>query len=215
MGEAAGSDKRDPLGLRIARFSQGLTELPGALQRRQWRPLAVDVGGNHRQVIAWRQEVKRNHDAVVEFPLLRVAHIDVFQNGPDQARCKIGISGNTGPGDTQPLLFFHRPLVAFGHSHAIGRHVVHEEIGEMLGGHHHQRIRARVFQLSAHDVHVRIKPFAQALLGALITSGNTRRVTANAGEHEAHCSVMAYRPPRTGPCLSTPSRIALRYSFHS
>ena len=208
MRKPAGPDQRDSFGLLVAGPAQALAEFPGAFQGCERRTLAVDVGGYDGKVVTGSQEVERHHHPVIESPFLGVTHVHIFHNHPDQALREFGIAGNAGLADAQPFLVLDRALVAVRHTQAIGRHVVHEEIGEVLGRNHDQRVRPGRFHTSAHRVHPGVEPLALRLVGALVTSGDSGGVAANAGEYQAHVPVIAYRPERTGPCRSTPSRMA-------
>ena len=142
VGDAAGAHHGDAFRRGVAGLAQRSAELVGSWQGRQRRPLAVDVDWNHRQIGLRQQEVQRHHDAVVELPLLRVSEVDAGHDALDQAagqgrRPRIGAWR-----DGEPLRVLDGALVALRHAHAVGRHVVHEEVGEVLGGDDHQRIRA-------------------------------------------------------------------------
>ena len=80
MRDAARSEKRDALLLRVAGTPQGATELVGPVQRRQGRALTIDVHRNHRDVVVRRHEVQRHHDAVIELPLLGIGEIELVQH---------------------------------------------------------------------------------------------------------------------------------------
>ena len=76
VGNAARSHQGDAFINSVASRPQRPAELIGPVRRRQRRPLAIDVRGNHRHVVCRRQKVQRHHDAVVEFPLLGIGQVD-------------------------------------------------------------------------------------------------------------------------------------------
>src|ERR1700741_239112 len=105
-----------------------------------------------------------------------------------------------------------------GHTDRITRHVVHEKIGEMFGGDHHECIGPRGLERLAHLPVICIECFAHRGFREFRPRDDAGRVAANAGEHEAHSpatfssvrDVIAYTPARTGPYLRTPSRMPSR-----
>ena len=86
----------------------------------------------------------------------------------------------------------------------------------MLGGDHHQGVRAHRGELLAHAVVGGIEGFAQPRIGHGRTAGDAGGMAADAGKYQAHTPatfasisvVMVYTPARTGPWRATPSRIA-------
>src|SRR5690348_7067638 len=107
-------------------------------------------------------------------------------------------------------------MVAIRHADGEARHVVHEEVGEMLRRYHDDGVWARGEELLAHALVGCVQWFAQRGVRHGGAPRDTRGVTADSGEHQTHtpatlssiCVVMVYTPARTGPCLATPSRIA-------
>src|SRR4029077_10567325 len=112
--------------------------------------------------------------------------------------------------------------VAIRHADGEARHVVHEEVGEVLGRHHDERLRARGDELLAQAAEGGVEGLAQRRIGHARAPGDARRVAADAGEDQAHtpatfssiCVVMVYTPARTCPCFAMPSRIAWMYTGH-
>ena len=62
--------------------------------------------------------------------------------------------------DREPLLVLDRPFVRIGHAHAIGRHVVHEEIREVLGRDDDERVGTRRFEARAQLAELRVERVA-------------------------------------------------------
>jgi len=80
---------------------------------------------------------------MVEFPFLGVGEIHRLHHFPYQPLRQGRVSRNDGARDAQPLRILDGTLVALRHAHGKCRHVVHEEVGEMLGGDDHQGIGSR------------------------------------------------------------------------
>ncbi len=105
------------------------------------------------------------------------------------------------------------PVITVGHAHGEGRHVVHEEIGEMLGGDDDQRIGSRRGQPLAPCGGTRAwnasRNAGSAMCGpardAGGVAGRCRRIPGSyAGHLLIHRRRHAYTPARTGPCLPHP-----------
>ena len=56
-----------------AKQAQRFAKRPGAGERRS---LAIDIGGDYRQIVIRRQKMQWHNDAVIEFSLFRIGGID-------------------------------------------------------------------------------------------------------------------------------------------
>ena len=193
MGDAAGADQGDAFRGGVAGLAQRPPKDVGAGRGRQGRALAVDVDRNDRHLPLGQQEVERHHDAVVELPFLGIGQVHVGHHGLNQAARQRRGTGEAPRCDAQPVRILNGTLVVVGHAHAVGGHVVHEEVGEVLGRHHHQRIRPRGADLGTHAVHGGVEGFAQLWVGALRPPRDARRVAAHACVNQGHY---------TAPCPS-------------
>jgi hypothetical protein len=130
--------------------------------------------------------VQRHHDAVIELPLFGVRKVDFLQHRSDQSARQLRVSLDAGARDREPLFVLDRPVVVLRHAHRERGHVVHEEIGEVLGGDDHQRIGALGLDGFAHAREVRVERVARARLGPLGAAGDSRPMAAHADEDRAH-----------------------------
>ena len=160
--------------------------------------------------------MQRHHDAVVEFPLLGVCHVDVLQGGLDQAPGEVGGPRHGGARYTQPVRVLYRALVLLPHAHAIGGHIVHEEVGEMLGGNHDQGLGPTGFQRLPHSIHGGVQRAHILRVRHGLAAGYPRPVGTHPGKYQAHIaplpSVVTYSPALTSPCSARASRMAWIYS---
>jgi len=186
VGDAARADHGEALRNEIGRPTQGLAQGPGTMQRRERRPLTVDVDGNNRQIVRRGQEAERHHDAVVTLPFLGERDIDRLHDLIDQPLREGGIAGDAGTRDAEPRRVLDRTTVAIGHADGEARHVVHEEIGEVLGRYHDERVRARGEELLAQAAIGGIEGLAQCRIGHVRAPGDTGCVTADTRKHQAH-----------------------------
>src|SRR6185437_6162628 len=104
----------------------------GSPQWNERRPLAIDVDGNHGQIVSRRQEVQRYHDSMIELPLLRVGEVAILHHRLNQLTRELRRSGHAASLDPEPRLVLYRSLVALAHADTDRRHVVHEEVGKVL-----------------------------------------------------------------------------------
>jgi hypothetical protein len=188
MRNAAGADNRDSLRDEIRSAPQRLAKRPRAMQRRQRRPLTIDVDGNHRKIVLRREETQRHHDAVIEFPFLRVGEIHGLHHFAYQPQRQARIAGNGGASNAQPLRIFDGSFVILRHAHRESGHVVHEKIRKVLGCDHDQGIGFRGGEVRAHIPVGTVELFDDGRIGHMRAPGDARRVTADAREHEAHIS---------------------------
>jgi hypothetical protein len=125
---------------------------------------------------------------MIEFPFLRVRQIHRLHHLAYQSLRERRVAWNGGARNAQPLRIFDRPFVILGHPHREGRHVVHEKIGKVLGRDHDQDIGFRGEEPAAHIAVGTVKLFDHRRIGHMRASGDAGRVTADAGEHQAHTS---------------------------
>jgi hypothetical protein len=157
-------------------------------------PWQVDVDRNDRQIELRRQEVQRHHDPVVELPLLGIGDVDLLHHAAHQAQRQVGVAGYAGLRDAEPAGILDRPLVVVGHADRVGRHVVHEEVREVLGGDDDQRVGFAAASESPHGAEGGMEGVAQAgsarwARPVMPGRGCRRR------EDQAHGRVLT-RPPR-------------------
>src|SRR5581483_5753580 len=88
--------------------------------------------------------------------------------------------------DSEPRLILDGPFVVLGHTDTDRRHVVHEEVGEVLRPDHHQRIGTRGFEGLPHPVVGRVESISDRRFGAILASCYSRRVTTDPSEYQAH-----------------------------
>jgi hypothetical protein len=143
-------------------------------------PWQLMLSGIDRDVVARRQEMQRHHDAVIELPLFRVCEVDFAQHRSDQPARQLRVPLDASARDRQPFFVLDRPVVVLRHAHRECGHVVHEEIGEMLGGDDHQRIGPLGLDCFAHAREVSVERVAHARLGALGAPGDPRSMAAHA-----------------------------------
>ena len=204
MREAAGTDQGDALGHRISGAAQRLAEGPGTRQRRERRTLAVDVGRHDRQVVVGRQEMQRHRDAMVELPFLGIGHVHRLHHVLDQPARQCLVAGHGRALDPQERLVLDRPLVAIGHADGEGRHVVHEEIGEVLGRDHDQRIGLRRADVVAHAPERGFQRLARLGIRTLGAARHAGGMTAGAAIDQRHQRV-SRSALRRASWASTPS----------
>src|SRR5512146_2729030 len=123
--------------------------------------------------------------------------------------------------DSEPGLILYRSLVVLAHADADRRHVVHEEVGEVLRADHHQRIGPCGLQCLPHSLACRIERIPHRRLGPLLAARDAWGMTADTGKDQTHtsasrqvtprtahlASAREYKPVLTGPYLRSPSRI--------
>ena len=204
MREAAGADQRDALGNGVGRTPERLAERPGAGQRRERRTLAVDVGRHDRQVVVRRQEMQRHRDAVIELPFLGIGDVDRLHHLLDQPSRQRLVAGHRGALDAEECLVLDRAFVAVGHADGEGRHVVHEEVGEVLGRDHHQRVGPGRADVVAHPAERTLQRLPRLGVGALGAAGDAGGMAAGAAVNQGHQRV-SRSALRRASCASTPS----------
>jgi hypothetical protein len=150
-------------------------------------PWQLMLTGMTGQVEARRQEVQRHHDAVVELPLLREGDVDVVHRLGDEAAREIGVARNAGSLDAEPARVLDRSVVLVGHADRIRRHVVHEEVREVLGGDDDQGVRLGFAHRLAEASQLRVQCVLERRVGEMGAAGDSRCVAAGGGEDEAHC----------------------------
>ncbi len=151
------------------------------MQRRQRRPLAVDIDRDDRQVVTRRQEIERHHNAVIEFPFLGIGDVDSLHDFTRDARAEIRGTGHFRLLNLEPFRIFDRAFVGIPDADAERRHVVHEEIGEVLGRDDDQRFRAAVLDVLALLVELCIERVTHLrVLAKIGAPGDTRRMTQDA-----------------------------------
>jgi hypothetical protein len=130
--------------------------------------------------------VQRHHDAVVELPFLGEGDVRAVHHFLDQATREIGVAWHPGALDAQPFLVFDRTFIVVRHADRVGRHVVHEEVGEVLGGDDHEGVRTAVTDGVAHPAQLAMEAFAGLSVGLIGAAGDARRVAQGSEETEAH-----------------------------
>jgi hypothetical protein len=133
-----------------------------------------------------RQEVQRHHDAVVELPFFRVGHVHRLHHFADQALRQRGVAGHPGLLDAEPLRVFDRALVAVGHADRIGRHVVHEEVREVLGRDDDHRVGLRRAHGFAEAMELRVELVLHRRVGQVGAARDAGGVAAHACKNQAH-----------------------------
>ncbi|MPM75162.1 hypothetical protein SDC9_122153 [bioreactor metagenome] len=192
---AARADQGDALGALVARAAQGFAKGPHAMQRHQWRALAIDVDRDDAGVKCGRQKMQRHHDPVVELPFLGIAHVHGLHHFGNERERQFGVARDGAPLDAQPGGVFNWAFVCVRHADRKGRHVVHEEVGEVLGGHDDDRVRPRIGQLLSQIAQRAMHGVFHLRVGELRTPGDTGGVAANACEDKAH-DVLLISPSR-------------------
>jgi hypothetical protein len=109
---------------------------------------------------------------MVELPFLGIGHVDRLHHAFDQLARQRLVARHSGALDAQEGLVLDRAFVGIGHAHGEGRHVVHEEVGEVLGRHHDQRIGPRRADVVAHAVQCTLQRLARLGVGALGAGGD-------------------------------------------
>ena len=89
------------------------------------------------------------------------------------------IPRNAGVIDAQPFFIFNRAFIGLSHTHANGRHVIHEKIGKMFRRDHDQCIGFTVFDRLAHAFEIGEEFVAHYRIGAFGTTGYARTVAAD------------------------------------
>ena len=112
--------------------------------------LSVAVNRDDREVVARGEEVQRHADAVVELPLLRIGHVGGVHHPGDEAPGEVAVARHPGLLDAEPVGVLDGALVVVGHPDRERRHVVHEEVGEVLGRDHDQLREAHAALLAGH-----------------------------------------------------------------
>ncbi len=157
------------------------------MQRRERRPLAVDIGRDHRQVKSRREKMQRHHDAVVAAPLLGVGGIHCLHDHFSEAPRECRIARNTAALDAQPRRVLNRTLESVADPEAERRHVVHEEVGEVLGRDHQQCFCTAVLNVPPLPVQGSVKSVALFdVFDQMGAPGDPGAVAQNAGVDQAH-----------------------------
>ena len=130
--------------------------------------------------------MQRHHDAVIELPFLGIGDVDLIHDIGNQTSRQVRRPGNLRAFYTKPRLVLYRPGIGLSHTDTERRHVVHEEIGKMLGTDYDQRFGAGFLNRPAHPVETFIQPVAQDGIGAVGTPRDTRRMAAGTCKNEWH-----------------------------
>jgi hypothetical protein len=130
--------------------------------------------------------MQRHHDAVIELPFLGIGDVDLIHDIGDQPLRQVRRSRNIGAFDAEPGLILYRPGIGLAHPDTKGGHVVHEEIGEMLGADHDQRLGARILNRLAHPLEALVQPVTEGGVGTFCPARDTRRVAANTCKNQRH-----------------------------
>ena len=186
MGDATRAHDGDSFGEGVCGSAKGLAEGPGPMERRQRRALTVDVGRDDREVVSRGEEVERDHDPVVEQPLLRVGDVATFHHQRDEPFRQRLVAGHRHLVDAEPTRILDRPAVRIRHADCERRHVVHEEVREVLGGDHDERVGFRCFERQTHPVERGVEAVAQRRVGPVGPTGDARSVAAHPREDERH-----------------------------
>ena len=114
---------------------------------------------------------------------------------PMTAARQVRVAGHATALDREPRLVLDRPFVVVGHAHAVRGHVVHEEIGEVLGGDDDQRVGLRGFEARAQLVELRVERIAHFRVGARparpVMPGAWLQTPANTKAHRRRsCSML-------------------------
>ena len=133
--------------------------------------------------------MERDHDAVIELPFFRVGDVDVVEYRLDEAARKFWCARNSGARDAQERFFLDRPLVELRHAHAIGRHVIHEEVGEVLGRDDDQGVGIGVLNRLAEARESAVNGIHMLGLSAVGAASNAGRMAARSVEDQGHCSI--------------------------
>ncbi|MNT47895.1 hypothetical protein D3C72_1846450 [compost metagenome] len=123
---------------------------------------------------------------MVELPFFRVGHIHRLHHLADQALRQRSVAGDGVLLDAQPLRVFDRALVAVGHADRIGRHVVHEEVREVLGRDDDHRVGLGGAHRLAEAMELRVELVLHRRVGQVRAAGDAGGVAAHACEYETH-----------------------------
>ena len=138
------------------------------------------------QIEAGGEEVQRHGDAVVEEPFLGVGDVDRLHYLGNESLREISVAGCSKLLDPEPAGVFDRAVVEVSHTDGEARHVVHEEVGEVLCGDDDHCFRAARFEVRPHVVKGGGEGFADLGIGQVFAAGDARGVTADAGVHKWH-----------------------------
>ena len=123
---------------------------------------------------------------MIEQPLLGVGDVDGLHDLGDDPLGEIAIAGGSELLDTEPARIFDRSVVEVGHADREARHVVHEEVGEVLGRDHDDRLGFTRLEVDPHLVERRVERIANLGVGEILAAGDARSVAAHPGVHECH-----------------------------
>ena len=123
---------------------------------------------------------------MVELPLLRVGDVAALHDLTDEARRQVPVTRHPASLDAEPRRIFDRPLVGIRHADRERRHVVHEEVGEVLRRHDDQNVGTTRLQAGTHVVERGVEAVAQFGIGAVGAAGDPGSVGADTGEDERH-----------------------------
>ena len=171
------------------------------MQGSERRPLAIDVHRDHRQIEARCEKTQRHCDAVIEEPLFCVGDVDRVHHLSDDPLGQVSIARSPEPLDPEPTRIFDRAVVEVGHPDGEARHVVHEEVREVLGGNDDHRLRAARLEVGPHAVVRGVEGIADLRISEVLAAADTRGVTAHAGVDEWHYTTSRGRVGSITPLL--------------
>ena len=113
---------------------------------------------------------------MVELPLLRIADVRGLHHLLDEPARQVAIAWYLVLVDAEPTWIFDRAVVAVGHAECERRHVVHEEVGEVLGGDHDDGVGFRRFEVDAHLIERDVEAIANVGISLVGSTSDSRRV---------------------------------------
>ena len=184
------------------RRTHGLAELIALPQRHQRRGGAVQDDRHHRQFHLRVQFVVHRHEPVVELHLVRQSRVEtVGHQSLEHVISQPRVTGDDRLRYVQPLL--QRPLMPAAQTDRDLRQVLQEEVGEMLTGHEHDRLRTGIGRLLAH-----LRQPTEESLGligrcGLLVGAHHRRMRGRIRHHDVshltlRCSVAGAAASRSG-----------------
>jgi hypothetical protein len=123
---------------------------------------------------------------VVELPFLGERDVDRLHHLLDQRLRQRGVAGHLRALDADPVRILDRAFVFVGHADRERRHVVHEEVAEVLGADDDQRVRPGGAELFAEAVERGVDGVLHGRVGQMRAAGDAGRVAADARENKTH-----------------------------
>ncbi len=118
----------------------------------------------------------------------------------DEPAGQLAVAGHPDLVDLDPVGVLDRTVVEVGHADRERRHVVHEEVGEVLGGDDDDRVGPGRLERLAHLVEGDVQALAQRRVGLVVPAPDARCMAADTGEHEWHHRL----PSSPTPCAARP-----------